>query len=817
MLTHVRVLDLTDGGAALAGQMLGDLGADVILIEPPGGVASRRLAPFCDDAPALEASLEFFSVHRGKRSVELDLDNEAGRDRLRVLVSSADVLIDDGPSGRAARAGFDAEALARSRPELVHVSVTPFGQLGPKSQWVATDLTITASSVAMWLTGDEDRAPLSCSVPQAFFHAGAEAACGALIALAERRRSGLGQHVDVSAQAAMMIAAQSTLLSHGWNDVQMSRVAGGIKVAGRRLRFVYPCADGYVNLTFLFGQPLGLGTSRFFDWMHEEGACSDAQKNEDWVAYGAKLLGGGVSDADHEAAMETISRFMTTKTKAELLSAAFERRLLLVPLSDGLDLHHSKQLAERDYWQALHHPPLERDVVYPGPFAKLARTPIRYRSPPPMLGEHTDAVLGESPPVSIAATGRAPAVGEPAPGALPLAGLRVLDFSWVYAGPAVTRVLADYGATVIRLESATAPDALRAGVPFKDGEGGWERSGNYANVNAGKLNVGLNLRVEPARDVVLRLVDWADVVVENYSPRGMRGFGLDYDTLRARKPDIVMLSTCLNGQTGPERDLAGYGTMGAALAGFGYVTGWPDRPPAAPFMAYTDYVSPRFALAALLAAVDHRDRTGEGQHIDCSQAEASIHNLGAAILDAGVNCRATRRRGNASPHYAPSGVYPVRGEDQWVALAAPDCATFSALADEAALGWADDPRFATPEARLGHMAELDDEIARWTVRHEVADLEVTLQARGVPVHRVSLSADLFADPQLERRGHFVVLDHPVVGRVPYESSRFVLSRTPAQLVRPAPTHGQHNQQVLGELLGYTDDEITELVIAGAIE
>lgn len=811
MLSHLRVLDLTDGGAALAGQMLSDLGADVVLVEPPGGVPSRGLAPFCDDVPGPERSLEFFSVHRGKRSIVLDFAAPADRTRFADLVVRADVVFDEGRRSRSARAGFDADALARLRPELVHVSITPFGGIGPKSDWAATDLTVTASSMAMWLTGDRDRAPLACSVPQAFLHAGAEAACGALVALAERRRSGLGQHVDVSAQTAMMIATQSTLLAHGWNDAELHREAGGVRVAGKRLRFVYPCRDGYANLTFLFGQPIGLAVARFFEWMHEEGHCEASLKDEDWVAYGARLLGGQVSEADHEAAMEAIERFMRTKTKAELLAAAFERRLLVVPLSDGLDLHGSRQLAERGFWQPLRHPALEREVVHPGPFAKLERTPIRYRRPPPRLGEHADEIAAETRVAPPPAAARAAAAGAP------LEGLAVLDFSWVYAGPVVTRVLADYGATVIRVESSTAPDALRAGQPFKDGKAGWERSANYANVNAGKRNVGLNLRVPKAREVALRLVDWADVVVENYSPRAMKAFGLDYETLRARKPGIIMLSSCLCGQTGSLRELAGYGTMGAALAGFGYVTGWPDRPPAAPFMAYTDYVSPRFALAALLAAIDHRERTGEGQLIDCAQAESSIHNLGAAILEPGVNGRITEPRGNASLYYAPSGVYPARGDDRWIAIAAPDEASWRALAGLAGERLAADERFGTPTARLAHRGALDDAIAGFTASEDVVALESALQARGVPAHRVSRSADLFADPQLEARGHFVVLDHPEVGPTPYEGSRIVLSRTPARVERPAPMLGQHNAEVLSGVLGLSDDAITELVIAGAIE
>jgi len=811
MLSHLRVLDLTDGGAGIAGQMLGDLGADVVLVEPPEGVASRSLGSFADDQPSPNCSLEFWSVHRGKRSIALDLAAEEGRAALRELAATADVWLDSRPPGELAAPGFDYASLAARNTGLVHVSITPFGEVGPKTSWPATDLTVTAASQVMWLTGDEDRAPLACSVPQAFRHAGAEAAVGALLALAERERSGHGQHVDVSAQTALMIATQSMVLSHGWGDGQIGRIGGGVKVANARIRFVYACRDGYANFTFLFGLPIGLATARFFAWMHEEGTCGDDLRDEDWVGYGGRLLAGHVPHGRHEATMQAIERFTRTKTKAELLAAAFERKLLVVPLSDGADLLRSKQLAEREFWVPLRHPDLGRDVLYPGPFAVLSRTPIRYERPPPRLGQHTSEIEEER---------RVPWTSAPARDArrgLPLDGLRVLDFSWVFAGPAVTRTLADYGATVIRLESSTAPDALRSGQPFKDGVPGAERSANYSNVNVGKYNLGLNLRVPEARALALRLVDWADVVVENYAPRAMARFGLDYETLRARNPGLVMLSSCLSGQTGSERDLAGYGTMGAALAGFGTVTGWPDRAPAAPFLAYTDYVAPRFATAALLAALDHRRRTGVGQHIDVSQAEASIHFLGAAILEASVNGRAAAARGNASLHFAPSGVYPAAGDDRWLALAAPDDGAWRALTALADRGWARDPRFATPDARLAHRDALDVAIAEWTAGQDVADLEARLVRSGVPAHRVATSRDCFEDPQLAARDHFVTLAHTQLGPVPYESSRMRFSRTPARVERAGPTLGQDNAFVLGEILGLSGDEVSELVIAGAIE
>jgi crotonobetainyl-CoA:carnitine CoA-transferase CaiB-like acyl-CoA transferase len=814
MLSHLRVLDWTDGGASIAGRMLADLGADVVLVEPPGGAASRTQGPFADNTPDPERSLEFWASHRGKRSISLDLDLAPERERLRKWVSGADVWISDHPIGRLDALGLGYNDLAAIQPGLVHASITPFGETGPKSGWAATDLTVTASSNAMWLTGDADRAPLTCSVPQAFLHAGAETAAMVMVALAERDRSGLGQHIDVSAQTAMMASCQSNVLAHGWNDRPLARSGGGVAVGPYRLRFIYECLDGYVNLTFLFGEPIGRATQRFFAWMDEQGFSNDTLRAEDWVQYGAKIFGGRSTIEEHEAVMESIERFTRTKTKSELFAAAFEHKLLIVPLSDCADLVRSKQLSERDFWTPIKQPPLDREIFYPGPFARFSATPIQNRRAAPGLGDGPQEVFArknEAPQSEAHTTPHTTPKRD-----LPLAGLKVLDFTWVYAGPAMTRQLADCGATVIKIESTIAPDGLRSVGPYKDSQAGVERSGNFGNVNLGKLSLGLNLKVPEARALALRLVDWADVVVENFSPSAMKGFGLDYETLRAHKPDLVMLSSSLSGATGPETSLAGYGTMGSALAGFGFLTGWPDRRPAAPYMAYTDYIAPRFALTALLAALDHRHRTGVGQHVDLSQTECSIHFLGSAILEQTTNGRISTARGNESRTSAPSGVYPASGEERWIAIDVPDEACWQALAATADAGWADDPRFADLAARRTHSGALDEVIASWTSPQDVEGLENRLQSVGVPVHRVSTSQDAFDDPQLAARTHFVWIEHPEVGNVPFENTRAILSSTPA---RPGlcPTLGQHNALVLSEILGLQDDEITELIIAGAIE
>jgi crotonobetainyl-CoA:carnitine CoA-transferase CaiB-like acyl-CoA transferase len=711
MLSPYRVLDLTDEGALICGQILGDLGADVILVEPPGGVNARNIGPFCGDQHNLDRSLNFWALNRNKRSVTIDLETAAGRENLPQLVKTADILVESFAPRYLDQLGLGYRALAEINPGLIVISITPFGQQGPKAKWAATDLTVTAASGALLITGDEDRPPVVTSVPQAYLHAGVEAATGALIALSARQRDGLGQHIDVSAQTAMMMATQFYVLATGWNDYPAARMGGGVKLGKIPLRFIYPCKDGYVSITFVFGAVIGPMTRRLFEWIHERGFCDEATRDKDWITYAQLLMNGREPLEEFSRCTDCIERFTLSQTKAELFEEALRRRVLLVPVSNTADMVHSEQLKVREYWTKLEHPELGQEVAYPGPLAKFSETPIRYRRRPPMLGEHTKEIIGgrqvATPPVEPVA-----ARGLPSGGALD--GLKVLDFTWAYAGPGATRYLADYGATVVRVESSKKLDTYRTVGPFKDGRAGIERSAGFSNANMGKYDLSLNLSVSEAREMALRLVKWADVVIENFSPRVMRAWGLDYESLRKIKPDLIMLSSCLSGQTGPAAMLAGYGTMGAVMAGFGELTGWPDRPPAAPYGAYTDYVAPKFTAAALLSAVDHKRRTGQGQYIDLSQAECSMHLLSPAVLDYTVNGRIQTRMGNALADYAPSGVYPCVGTDRWVALAAPTDEVWRALSQASARGWSEDQRFTTAGARLEHREALDAAIGGWT-------------------------------------------------------------------------------------------------------
>ncbi len=400
---------------------------------------------------------------------------------------------------------------------------------------------------------------------------------------------------------------------------------------------------------------------------------------------------------------------------------------------------------------------------------------------------------------------------------LPLENVKILDFMWVLAGPGITRMLADYGATVIRIESVNRIDPTRTVGPFQNAQSGTENSGLWGNNNSGKYGITLDLSTAGARAIVMDLVRWADVVCEAFSPKAMRAWGFDYESLRHVKPDLIMLSTCLMGQSGPLSRFAGFGNLAAALCGFYNLVGWPDRPPSGPFSAYTDYIAPRFGACALMAALIHKKLTGEGQYIDQAQAESALHFLTLPIVDFSANHRDYHPAANRDLSHAPHGVYAAAGDDRWVAIACRSDRDWQALCVEIGRPQlATDVRFNTFAARQANCGELDRLIDNWTQTLDAHEIERRLQAHSVPAHVVQTASDLYEDPQLKHRRHFVEVPHAELGKTWVENSRFTLSHTPARVERAAPMLGEHNQYVLEQILGYNEGRIAELVEAGAL-
>lgn len=396
-------------------------------------------------------------------------------------------------------------------------------------------------------------------------------------------------------------------------------------------------------------------------------------------------------------------------------------------------------------------------------------------------------------------------------------GLKVADFTAAIAGPMSTRYLACEGATVIKVECHSHPDSVRLVAPFKDMVPGYDRSSQFAAYNYSKKSIGLDLGQSNGREVAMRLVKWADVVIENMAPGVLEKWGLDYQGCRKERPDVIYLSSSSLGRTGPLSSFAAWGYHHGPLVGVSHMTGWPDRLPCLDALAYTDTVAPSFTVIALMGALLYRRRTGKGVFIDQSQTEAGAYVLGPVIMDYLVNGRTAIRAGNRDPDMAPHGVFPCRGEEKWVAIAVKGEAAWVDLCR--VLGkqdWCTNEKFATLSARKDNEDELEHLISDWTIqqsRQEVVDL---LQSAGVAAGIVASNEDLFNDPQLKHRGHFGKLDHEEVGTHSYELPASRFSKMPHRKQTPAPLLGEHTDYVLGELLGYTDDQITELLIEGTI-
>jgi len=397
-------------------------------------------------------------------------------------------------------------------------------------------------------------------------------------------------------------------------------------------------------------------------------------------------------------------------------------------------------------------------------------------------------------------------------------GIRVVDFTWVAAGPMTIKYLADHGAVVVHIETSTQPEALRITPPFRDGISGLNRSAYQACFNNNKYGLSLNLKHPRAKEIVEKLIDWADIVAESYSPGTMARWNISYEDLVKIKPNIIMYSTTQQGQTGRHCGIAAYGTQLVSLAGFTHLTGWPDRGPTGPYGPYTDTPTPPLGAAAIAAALDYRRRTGRGTHIDLSQYEAGINFLAPVILDYTVNKRIQRREGNHCSYAAPHGIFPCKSDNRWCAIAVFTDDEWLALCD--AMGnpnWVQDPKFSTLPLRKKNEDELEQLMAQWTLEYDAKELMYTLQEAGVPAGLVENGEDIQNDPQLAHRHYLWELDHTEIGKHSYESPPFRLSKTPADLNKPGPCLGEDTEYICSEILGISNEQFIELLAQRVFE
>lgn len=397
-------------------------------------------------------------------------------------------------------------------------------------------------------------------------------------------------------------------------------------------------------------------------------------------------------------------------------------------------------------------------------------------------------------------------------------GIKVAEFAWVVVGPASSRYLSEHGATVVKIESHKRLDTLRASSPFADNQPTPDTSMFFGRHNPNKYSVSIDLQHPNGKKLAWKLIAWADILTESFSPGTMEKMGFGYEEVCKINPRIIYLSSSMQGRGGPHSSYAGYGMNGVNLCGFTEVSGSADGPPLAPYGAYTDYICARFNALALIAALDQRRRTGRGQYIEQSQFEAAIHFLSPPIMDYQVNGRIMKRQGNRLEYAAPHGVFPCRGEDNWIAISVlneEQWEKFCQVVGKPGLMMQNE--FATLAARKRHEAQLDRIVSDWTLNHTREQAEALLQSAGVPATVVAKPKDIYGDLQLKHRRYWVPLDHPAMGEQMYDmQSCFILSKTPRQIKSPPPCLGEHNEYVFKELLKMDEDEIAEHIADGSI-
>jgi crotonobetainyl-CoA:carnitine CoA-transferase CaiB-like acyl-CoA transferase len=802
LLSGVRVLDLCGEPGALAGRILADLGADVVVAEPPAGSVLRR-APHLGGEPDPDASLAWLSQQTGKRGITLDLEQVSGRDRFRRLAAWADVVVETFAPGFLHGIGLDHADLAADHPRLVWCSITPFGRTGPYAHWKGSDLSIVAMGGNLAMTGEPDHPPVRCSLPTAYFHGGPEAVIGILLALLAREATGRGQLVDVSLHEAQLQSLITGASQHAWRPGRAKRV--GAKMG--RTHEIWPARDGMVSFGLRGGAARLPNLRATVAWMAEHGMAPDWLRDYDWERYSHLEA----SDAEIARLEQAFGAFFAGRTMAELYEQALARRILLAPCNDARAIVLHAQLRARGFFTRIEYPEQGASLEHPAFFAVIDPHPARVRRRAPRRGEHDAEVDRELP---AAAPSPRPWLGASARRSAParrvLEGLHVLEIGSGAAGPIATKYLAEHGARVIRIESSRRPDFLRVLFLTSESRFGPDGSPMFILLNPDKQSLALDLKQPEAQALARRLVGWADVLCENYAPGVLERFGLDAARARAINPRLVYASGCLFGQTGPQRHYPGYGGQGSAIAGFNHLTGRPDGPAHGPYATITDSLAPRYVAVAIAAALLRRARTGEGVAIDLSQIEAGVYSLAELVVRFSATGEVISRRGNRSEHAAPHGVYPCAGDDRWIAIAVGSDAEWRALVRE--MG---EPGWAKPDAglaaRLADQDALDAAIGAWTRGFEPHALAEKLQRAGIDAAPVQTFDDLLADPQLAHREHWVPLVHGNLGELLFERSGFRLSDAPGGFSKPGPNLGEHSAEILRDVLGLSDAEIARLV------
>jgi crotonobetainyl-CoA:carnitine CoA-transferase CaiB-like acyl-CoA transferase len=788
LLASLRVLDLCDDDGDAVTRILADLGADVLKVEPPGGSPSRTTRP------TLRGTGVRFALHNAnKRSAMLDPTEPDDRKRLIELAGSADILVDSGFPGRAAAYGTSCEELADRFPQLVGLSVTDFGRTGPRAAWRATDPVLYALSGALARSGPTTGTPVSPPDGIASATAAVQAAWSALVAYYNRLRCGTGDYIDFSRFDAVAMALDPAFGAHG-------QAAAGIRRPDRwrgrpKNQDAYPiyaCQDGHVRLCVMSPRQWH-GLRR---WLGDPEEFQDPKYDVIAARFAAWPQIGAL-----------VQRLFADQTMKALVTEGQSHGVAISAVLDPAQILASDHfravgaVADAELVPGVH-------STIPTGYYSVNGQHIGFRAPAPLVGVH-DAQWN-----AAAATIEAPAKSGPRP----FDGLRIVDLGIIVAGGELSRLFGDLGAEVIKVESAAYPDGLR------QARVGEAMSESFAWTHRNNLAFGLDLRSTAGKQVFSRLVTDADAIFANFKPGTLAALGFPYEALQSLNRRVVLAESSAFGDRGPWSNRLGYGPLVRATAGVSKL--WTDPHPHPDdsgsrhrfydaTTVFPDHVVGRITAIGALAALIHRDRTGTGARVHVSQAEAVVNQLDTRyVTDAARADEDAELEDDTSLHE----VLPCAGDDEWCAISIrSDHDWHSACAVFEFVELADDPRFATGEARLAHRSELVTRVSAWTRDRTPQDVAQALQSAGVPAGQMNRPPDILEDPQLCERKLFSDMRHPLFDHpLAAETGPAPFRHIPPAPQRPAPLPGQHTREICHKVLGMSSEETDRLIHDGVL-
>jgi crotonobetainyl-CoA:carnitine CoA-transferase CaiB-like acyl-CoA transferase len=800
-LAGLRVVECGGPVAApYAAKLLGDLGADVVIVEPAEGSAARHRGPYPHGLEGnADASGLFLYLGMNKRSMVLDPESDADRASFQEMLARADVLIHDLRREDAEPLGINPLALRSAYPRLVHTWITPFGLSGPHAGYEADNLTSVAAggwaSITPGMSERADLPPLKAFGRQADYQSALTAAIGTLGALAGRDKDGRGDFIEVCAQEAIAGILEmgfvqwtyagripSRLGRRTTGPMQMMQAKGGPIFA------MAPDENHWRSLTHMMGDP---------EWAS-------------WEVFGDRLKRG----ENFDALRPLLEEWFANHTPAEIFEMAATWHLPFAPVNSIAELVTIPQLEARRFWVAPEHP-VAGAVGMPGAPYLLSDGGWSLRRRAPLLGEHTDEVRADLAAVTSAAAGPPPPIPPGEQRGRPLEGLRVIDFTWAWAGPHCTLQLAALGAEVIRLESYYRPCQNRRIPPYPDDIPGLNRSGSFNQNNQGKRSVVIDLHQPEGTALALDLVATADVLVENYSVGVVARLGLGWDAVVARNPRLIMASLSGWGQTGPYRDRVAYGASLNMFSGMTALTGFDG--PTEVGMSYGDPNGGLHGTVAILAALRLREKTGRGQFIDLSQLETLMAVLAEGVLPWTMRDEQLPRMGNRDSLMSPHGIFRAAGNDRWISIAVRNDEEWRRFAEIVDPALAADARFTHAAGRKANEDELEGRVTAWTSLRYGWEATGLLQAAGIPAFPVLDAREVAEDPHMTARHSYNELPHPEVGVRRHVGAAWRSPETPIGVRKAAPCMGEDNEYVVMQLLGRSREEYDRLAELRVVE